>query len=263
MEVVQIGGGVTRLTKGDIVGALIWGGETKGLGAYSEYCLADQRIAFKVPTALSREDASTIPLAAATAWLALFSPDCLNLDRTNAQGTSVLVWGGSTSAGLYSIQIASLYGFDVITTCSPHNAELVRSYGAKYVFDYKDEKVAEEIRKVAPNIYHVLTLRQGSICTVRPGKANTEGISEKAHVTDVLVWTAFLKEHRYGKFHWPASERDHELAIELLEKLGPWLEEGMLKPNATKVLSGLDAVSGGFQKYRDRKISAYKIVYQI
>ncbi|RAQ50153.1 zinc binding dehydrogenase [Aspergillus flavus] len=63
--------------------------------------------------------------------------------------------GGSTSVGLYSIQIASLYGFDVVTTCSPHNAELVRSYGAKYVFDYKDEKVAEEIRKVAPNIYHV------------------------------------------------------------------------------------------------------------
>ncbi|KAE8309294.1 chaperonin 10-like protein [Aspergillus transmontanensis] len=259
-EVVQIGVGVTRLTKGDIVGALIWGGETKGLGAYSEYCLTDQRIAFKVPTALSREDASTIPLAAATAWLALFSPDCLNLDRTNAQGTSVLVWGGSTSVGLYSIQIASLYGFDVIATCSPHNAELVRSY-------------------VAPNIYHVfdtvgnqgssltasrvLGSRQGSICTVRPGKANTEGISEKAHVTDVLVWTAFLKEHRYGNFHWPTSERDHELTIELFEKLGPWLEEGMLKPNATKVLSGLDAVSGGFQKYRDRKTSAYRIVYQI
>ncbi|KAB8218496.1 chaperonin 10-like protein [Aspergillus novoparasiticus] len=236
-EVAQIGVGVTRLTKGDIVGALIWGGETKGLGAYSEYCLADQRIAFKVPTALSREDASTIPLAAATAWLALFSPDCLNLDRTNAQCTSVLVWGGSTSVGLYSIQVASLYGFDVITTCSPHNAELVRSY--------------------------VFGSRQGSICTVRPGKANTEGISEKAHVTDVLVWTAFLKEHRYGKFHWPASERDHELAIELFEKLGPWLEEGTLKPNATKVLSGLGAVSGGFQKYRDGKISAYKIVYQI
>ncbi|BAE57180.1 putative zinc binding dehydrogenase [Aspergillus flavus] len=159
----------------DIVGALIWGGETKGLGAYSEYCLADQRIAFKVPTALSREDASTISLAAATAWLALFSPDYLNLDRTNAQGTSVLVWEvavrlslslqrfrlsnviwcETASVGLYSIQIASLYGFDVVTTCSPHNAELVRSYGAKYVFDYKDEKVAEEIRKVAPNIYHV------------------------------------------------------------------------------------------------------------
>ncbi|GAB1202815.1 hypothetical protein APSETT445_001437 [Aspergillus pseudonomiae] len=261
-EVVQVGAGVTRLTKGDIVAALIWGGETKGLGAYSKYCLADQRIAFKVPTTLSREYASTVPLAAATAWLALFSPDCLNLDRAKAQGKSVLVWGGSTSVGLYSIQIASLYGFDVITTCSPHNAELVRSYGAKYAFDYKDEEVAEEIRKAAPNIYHVFDTvgdrgssltasrvfggRQGSICTVRPGKANTEGVSEKAHVTDVL-----------------ASEKDHELASELFEKLGPWLEEGTIKPNVIKVLSGLDAVSDGFQRYRDGKISAYKIVYQI
>ncbi|KNG83460.1 alcohol dehydrogenase [Aspergillus nomiae NRRL 13137] len=258
-EVVQVGAGVTRLTKGDIVAALIWGGETKSLG------LASREL--------------TVPLAAATAWLALFSPDCLNLDRAKAQGKSVLVWGGSTSVGLYSIQIASLYGFDVITTCSPQNAELVRSYGAKYAFDYKDEEVAEEIRKAAPNIYHVFDTvgdrgssltasrvfgsRQGCICTVRPGKANTEGVSEKAHVTDVLVWTAFLKDHSYGKFHWPASEKDHELASELFEKLGPWLEEGTIKPNVTKVLSGLDAVSDGFQRYRDGKISAYKIVYQI
>ncbi|KAE8376088.1 putative zinc-binding dehydrogenase family oxidoreductase [Aspergillus bertholletiae] len=278
-EVVQVGPGATRLTKGDIVAALIWGGEIKGLGAYSEYCLADQRIAFKVPTSLSKEGASTVPLAAATAWLALFSPGCLNLDRAKAQGTSVLVWGGSTSVGLYSIQIASLYGFNVITTCSSHNAELVRSYGAKYVFDYKDEKVVEEIRKIAPEIYHAFDTvgnqgssstasrvfgdRQGNICTVRPGKANTEGVSEKIQVTDVLVWTAFLKEHRYGTFHWPASETDHELASELFEKLGPWLEEGTIKPNVTKALSGLDAVSGGFQEYRDGKISAYKIVYRI
>ncbi|KAK6837501.1 hypothetical protein RU639_000987 [Aspergillus parasiticus] len=217
-EVVQIGVGVTRLTKGDIVGALIWGGETKGLGAYSEYCLTDQRIAFKVPTALSREDASTIPLTAATAWLALFS-QIVSVSTVQTHRVQVC-WYGEVAP---------------VSVCTLSKSPL----------------------------FMVLGSRQGSICTVRPGKANTEGISEKAHVTDVLVWTAFLKEHRYGKFHWPASERDHELAIELFEKLGPWLEEGMLKPNATKVLSGLDAVSGGFQKYRDRKISAYRIVYQI
>lgn len=48
-----------------------------------------------MPPSISKEEASTVPLAAATAWLALFSKGCLNLDRSKATGTSVLVWGGS------------------------------------------------------------------------------------------------------------------------------------------------------------------------
>ena len=70
-------------------------GEIPGLGGYSEYTIADERISFKVPASISRAQASTVPLAAATAWLALFSHDCLKLDRSKASGTSVLVWGGS------------------------------------------------------------------------------------------------------------------------------------------------------------------------
>jgi NADPH:quinone reductase-like Zn-dependent oxidoreductase len=70
-------------------------GEIKGLGAYSQYCLADDRISFKIPESISREHASTVPLASATAWLALFSEGCLGIDRSKAKGTSVLVWGGS------------------------------------------------------------------------------------------------------------------------------------------------------------------------
>lgn len=37
----------------------------------------------------------------------------------------------------------------------------------------------------------------------------------------------------------------------------------MVKPNAQKVKQGLGAVKEGFQEYRDGKISAYKIVYEI
>lgn len=70
-------------------------GEIAGLGGYSEYTVADQHISFKVPSNISRDQASTVPLAAATAWLALFSKSCLNIDRSKASGTSVLVWGGS------------------------------------------------------------------------------------------------------------------------------------------------------------------------
>lgn len=106
-----------------------------------------------------------------------------------------------------------------MTTCSPKHADLVRSYGAKYVFDYKDERVIEKIHEVAPNLKHAFdtigNLTSSTIashafckgprylCTVRPGKANTENVAAGTIVSDVLVWTAFPKDHSYGEFKWP------------------------------------------------------------
>ncbi|CAG7933021.1 unnamed protein product [Penicillium olsonii] len=269
--VVSDGGSVTAQQP------LINPGETPGLGGYSEYSIADQRISFQVPANVSRAEASSVPLAATTAWLALFSKGCLNIDRSKAG--SVLIWGGSSSVGLYAIQLASIFGLTVITTCSPRNAGLVRSYGAQHVFDYNDPDVVGNITNAAPNLQHVFDTigdktssaissrvfgdRQGHLCTVRPGKANTEQVTANTHVTDVLVWTAFLKDHGYGEFHWPASQEDHELASELFERLPAWLARGQIKPNKAKIFHGLESVAKGFQEYRDGGVSAYKIVYEI
>lgn len=116
---------------------------------------------------------------------------------------------------------------------------------------------------------------------MRPGKANTEQVTANTHVTDVLVWTAFLKDHRYGEFHWPvshpiyptgsksdadcrkASQEDHDLASELFQNLPSWLAQGRVKPNKAKVFHGLDSVAQGFQEFRDGGVSAYKIVYEV
>ncbi|OAL03233.1 GroES-like protein [Phaeosphaeriaceae sp. SRC1lsM3a] len=278
--VEEIGEEVTKAAKGDVVAGLIWGaGEIKGLGAYSQYSIANESISFKVPQSITLAEASTVPLASATAWLALFSKDSLHMDRRAGKDTSILVWGGSSSVGLYAIQFAALHGFKVITTCSPRHFDRVKSLGADYAFDYRAEDVASSIKKVVPGLSHVFdtigasqssaTASQavgeqgGVLCTVRPGKANTESVTERTKVTDVLVWTAFLKDHRYGDFFWPASKDDHELASELFEKLPTWLETGIIKPSVPKLLGGLDAVPAGFQEYRDGKVSGYKIVYKL
>lgn len=124
----------------------------------------------------------------------------------------------TASVGLYAIQLATITGLNVVTTCSPKHADLVRSYGAKHIFDYKDPQVVEKIKKAAPGLKYVfdtigqstssatasnLPAGNGGLCTVRPGKANTENVADGTKVTDVLVWTAFLKDHAYGEFKWP------------------------------------------------------------
>jgi NADPH:quinone reductase-like Zn-dependent oxidoreductase len=70
-------------------------GEVKGIGAYSEYTLAQEKITYKVPEQISFDDAATIPLACTTAWLALFSERCLHINRGDAKHNTLLVWGGS------------------------------------------------------------------------------------------------------------------------------------------------------------------------
>lgn len=70
-------------------------GETKGLGAYAEYTLADERLAFEVPQNISLDQAATMPLASLTAFLAFFSAECLNIDLKESAHKSILIWGGS------------------------------------------------------------------------------------------------------------------------------------------------------------------------
>lgn len=270
---------MSRYKKGDTVAALIWGGEVKGRGAYSEYTIANECIGFKVPNSILPEAAATVPLACCTAWLALFSKNCLNIDRQSGEQTSVLIWGGSSSVGLYAIQIARQHNFNVVTVCSPKHHEKMKSLGASHVFDYKSDDVVEQIKNAAPRTQYIFdtigdksssaTASQtlggagGTLCTVRPGKANTEGVSSRTTVTDVLVWTAFLKDHEYKEFKWPANKDDHKLSAELFENLPQWLEDGTIRPNEPKVLRGLEKVPEGFQEYRDGNISGYKIVYSI
>jgi NADPH:quinone reductase-like Zn-dependent oxidoreductase len=59
----------------------------------------------------------------------------------------VLVWGGASSVGLFTIQLARLSGYRVIATASPKNAELVKSSGADVVVNYRDADVVEQIKK--------------------------------------------------------------------------------------------------------------------
>jgi len=244
--------------------------------------LVDERISFKIPGNITLAQASTVPLASLTAYLALFSNDCLNInpniDETNVVGQPILIWGGSSSVGLYAIQIASLHGLRVITTCSPRHEKLVKSLGAEHVFDYRDADVVSHIRDVAPGLkYFFDTIGNESsttlggqaldhespvMCTVRPGKAHTEGLAANVKVTAVLMWTAFGEACDFRGVHWPANPRDHELAVDFCRRLPGYLSSGMIRPNMPNLYpGGLDGIAQGFQDHRDGKISGFKIVY--
>ncbi|KFA70988.1 hypothetical protein S40288_10352 [Stachybotrys chartarum IBT 40288] len=213
---------VTTLEVGDKIAALIWGGEIRGLGAYSTYSIADERISFKLPPNIESQDACAIPLAINTAYLALFSKSSLSLQQeAPSRSSPVLIWGGASIVGYFAIQLARLHGYVVSTTCSPRNFAHLKKAGATHVFDYHDPGVVARIRNLLPELGHAFdtigsiassssaaaALNDGGVfCTVRPGKSNTQGVQNSVKITDVFVFTAFPTPHTYrGAAHWPVS----------------------------------------------------------
>lgn len=71
-----------------------------------------------------------------------------DLSSASAQAKWILIYGGSSSVGLFAIQLAKFAGFKVAAVCSTRNFELVRAHGADVVVDYQDTQAAiREIRE--------------------------------------------------------------------------------------------------------------------
>jgi NADPH:quinone reductase-like Zn-dependent oxidoreductase len=63
----------------------------------------------------------------------------------------LLVNGAGGVTGGLIVQLAALYGVDVLATASPHSAERVRAYGAREVIDYRDPLWPQHARALANN----------------------------------------------------------------------------------------------------------------
>ncbi|KAM0320585.1 hypothetical protein ACHAPQ_009925, partial [Fusarium lateritium] len=185
------------------------------------------------------------------------------------------------TVGYFAIQLAKLYNIEVATTCSPRNFEKVRQAGAAHVFDYNDEDVIAKIKHALPNLRHVfdtignesssataakaISGTDGLLCTVRPGKANTQDVPSHIKVRDVFVFTAFLTEHTYrGKAYWPVKMGDHTLSTELHGELQNLLQVGSLKPPPIRTIGQLSpsTVEEVMELNRQGRISGEKVVFK-
>ena len=154
-EVVEVGMGVTRCSPGDRVVANAVGWDKRSNvaseNAFQEYTVARTNLASPIPDSLPYENASVLPLGLSTAACALFMKDFLALQHPKSQGMAtatgetLLVWGGSTSVGCNAIQLARAAGYEVVTTASPKNFDLVKRLGASAAFDYRSATVVQDL----------------------------------------------------------------------------------------------------------------------
>jgi len=130
--VVEAGRGCTRFRPGDEV-FFFNGGIGGATGTYAEQTVVDERWVAAKPPGLSFVGAAALPLAAITAWEALFDHGRLQADE------DVLIHAGAGGVGHLAIQLAADAGARVCTTVgSEEKAAFVRELGAEQPIPYKE-----------------------------------------------------------------------------------------------------------------------------
>lgn len=128
----EFSGVVSKLgsNTGDVrVGDHVYGITEKGAAA--EFTVAKTTSIGPRPASMDPADAAVVPLAAMTAWQALFVHGDLQL------GQRVLIHAAAGGVGTYAVQLAKWKGAYVIGTVSPDHFNVVRELGADEVFDYQ------------------------------------------------------------------------------------------------------------------------------
>jgi NADPH:quinone reductase-like Zn-dependent oxidoreductase len=137
--VVAAGSGASGFAAGDRVFAMA---DMRRDGAYAQYIAVQAGHVAHAPSRLPLEHAAGVPLAALTAWQALF-----DIAQVRA-GQSVLVHAGAGGVGQFAIQLARRAGARVIATASAPNHELLRRLGAAVLIDYRTADFAAGLRDI-------------------------------------------------------------------------------------------------------------------
>ncbi|KAJ8483177.1 hypothetical protein ONZ45_g14693 [Pleurotus djamor] len=144
---VVVDGNGTELKEGDEVFGFITipnAIKTKQ-GTLAEYASVSFNSLVRRPSNISITSAAGVVSTAQTAYQVLFENACLE------PGQSVFINGGSTSVGLFAIQLAKSRGIKVTASASARNEELVRSMGADEFIDYTKEPLHRYLTSNAPN----------------------------------------------------------------------------------------------------------------
>ena len=109
-------------------------------GGFQLYSSAQASITGHIPQSVSYNEGAVLPLALDTAAQGLYDSaekGFLGLDypslNPKPSGKTIVVWGGSSSVGALTIQLAVASGAKVVAVASEHNFDFCKKCGASEV----------------------------------------------------------------------------------------------------------------------------------
>jgi len=216
----ETGKNVTAFSKGDRIY-----GNCNG-GSYAEFLAADLDKIVKIPEGLNYLEASSIPHVGETAWQAVHTHGQMR------KGQRVLIHGAAGAVGAFAVQFAHIAGAKVYATCSTEDEQLVKSYGADVIINYKTTDfttIAKDMDLVLVFVggdtqeksYNVLKKGGRLVSTTGP---ILDDMAKKADVTGISM---VIKQ----------SAKD-------LQKISQLIEAGEIKTDIALVYPLKDAVIG-------------------
>lgn len=186
---------------------------------------------------------------------------------------------------MWGIQYAKASGLTVVATSSPHNFDLLRSFGADAVFDYRSPTCSSDIRKWTQNklryawdcVGHSEVLCAEALSDSEPswfGTIVAPVDKELLLATNKLVdgphWTlgyvALGEAFELGGQVFPPNTEELEFAQMFYQLTGDLLKKGVIKPISPQVNMtgpGLEGVMKGMDEMRLGKVSGTKLVYTL
>jgi NADPH:quinone reductase-like Zn-dependent oxidoreductase len=188
-------------------------------GAAADYTVIPAAVLAPKPRTLGHVESAAIPLAALSAWQALFDHGKL------AEGERVLVHGATGGVGHFAVQLAKWRGSRVIAPVSSANVETARELGADQVIDISEvrfEDVVEPVDLVFDTIGGDRLERSPAV--IRRG-GRVVSLAEEPPRESAISTAAFVVE--------PSREQ--------LVKLATLADEGDLRPAIDRVFALADA----------------------
>ncbi|OKL56000.1 hypothetical protein UA08_08792 [Talaromyces atroroseus] len=281
-------------------------------GAFADYIVVSTDLQMHMPEHMSFEEAASLGVGVLAAGMGLFRVSKLGIpsniwntisddtvrskaDEDNSVDNPewILVYGGSTATGSIAIQFAKLAGYKVVTTCSPHNFELVKRVGADAVFDYKNAEISSLIRTVTSDTLHfvfdaVATDETAAICVNSLASTNKGFKFESPalyislldpklpEVAPVAVEKRFFlgyscwgSDYYFAGMVLPAVLEDYWFAVEITSLAEILLAKGKLRNHPISVnenvskQGGLQGVLLGLDLLRNGVVSGRKLVYSM
>jgi NADPH:quinone reductase-like Zn-dependent oxidoreductase len=279
--VAAVGANVTAFQPGDRVlgSADAMSTANPDHAAFQTYTIVSTAVATKLPDAVGFAEGASLPTAVGTAAIALF--DILGLPVPSARSdpakteteteTGILVWGGASSVGSATIQLARLAGLKVFATASPRHHDRVHSLGATAVVDYRSPAAVVELVAAAEQAGVGITLAVDAVVTAETLARVVDvlaGFDGPKRVAHLLPWVDEVARPGDVEAGWVNglkvwNERRDVSVVVFNQLLGGWLETGEVVPGTVRVVPG---GVGGLQAALDELkegVSGEKLVVQL
>ena len=249
--VVAVGEGVTRFQVGDRVNSHLYSRWIDGEpgpdepaycfgmplpGGLAEFMIIHEDSAVRAPASMSDEEASTLPIAALTAWYSLMDVGHLQ------PGQTVLVQG-TGGVSIFAAQIAAAYGARVIATSSNEaNLAKVKALGVSDGVNYRTHPDWDQ---------EVLKLTAGKGVDVTIDVAGGDGLNKSVLATKaagVIAQVGFLTGQTTQLQLMPLIFRQttiRGIAVAprtSFDRMNPFLDEHGIRPVIDKVYAFDEAV---------------------